>query len=115
MNPYNRFIGRLNGEPIDRPPNFDIFMTFAAHYIGQPLSKYYDDYNVLVAANMSVLEAFDLDIVQAISDPFRETADFGAEIEFPEDDLPLSRKPLLANPEHIANLKPPDPIAAKAP
>lgn len=113
MNPYNRFIGRLKGEPIDRPPNFDIFMTFAAHYIGQPLSKYYNDSNVLVAANMAVLEAFDLDIVQAISDPYRETADFGAEIEFSKDDLPLSRKPLLAKPEQIANLKPPDPSTGR--
>ena len=34
-------------------------------------------------------------LVQAISDPFRETADFGAAIEFPEDSIPLCREPLL--------------------
>jgi hypothetical protein len=53
-------------------------MTLAAHHIGRPLAEYYQDYRVLVAANMAMLESYELDIVQAISDPFRETADFGA-------------------------------------
>ena len=44
MNSYDRFTKRLQGESVDRPPNFDIMMTFAAHYIGQPLSRYYADY-----------------------------------------------------------------------
>ena len=109
MNSFERVQQRLKGRAVDRPPNFDIFMTFAAHHIGQPLSAYYQDHHVLVAANMAVLEDFELDIVQAISDPFRETADFGAKIEFPEDDLPLCRRPLLADPEDIGQLKAPDP------
>jgi MtaA/CmuA family methyltransferase len=109
MNSIERVQRRLKGQAVDRPPNFDIFMTFAAHNIGQPLAAYYQDYRVLVAANLAVLEAFELDIVQAISDPFRETADFGAAIEFPEDDLPLCRRPLLAEPEDIRHLKAPEP------
>lgn len=109
MNSYQRMKKRLDGEPVDRPPNFDIFMTFAAHHIGQPLSRYYLDHRVLFEANMAVLEDFSLDIVQAISDPFRETADFGGEIEFPEDDLPVSKKPLLISPEGLKELKAPDP------
>jgi MtaA/CmuA family methyltransferase len=84
-------------------------MTMAAHRIGQPLSAYYLDHRVLVAANMAVLEEFDLDIVQAISDPYRETADFGAEIEFAEDDLPLCRQPLLTEREDLDQLAAPEP------
>lgn len=113
MKSFERLQARLLGQAVDRPPNFDIFMTMAAHYIGQPLSAYYQDYRVLVAANMAVLEAFELDIVQAISDPFRETADFGAKIEFPDDDLPLCRQPLLARPEDMQRLKAPDPGSGK--
>jgi len=113
MNSYTRMMRRLKGEEVDRPPNFDIFMTFAAHYIRKPLSQYYLDYNVLVDANLAVLEDFDLDIVQAISDPYRETADFGAEIEFPEDNLPLSHKPLLANHDDIKTIRPPDPLIGR--
>jgi MtaA/CmuA family methyltransferase len=111
MNSYERTMKRLCGEPVDRPPNFDIMMTFAAHYIGQPLSRYYLDYRVLCEANFAVQRDFSLDIVQAISDPYREAADFGLEVEFPEDGLPLGKKPLLVDPGDLAKLKPPDPSA----
>jgi MtaA/CmuA family methyltransferase len=109
MNAYQRMTNRLQDEAVDRPPNFNIMMTFAAHYIGQPLSRYYLDYRVLCEANLAVQQDFSLDIVQAISDPYRETADFGANIEFPDDDLPLCRIPLLEEAADLSRLKPPDP------
>ena len=52
MNSYERMIQRLQGEPVDRPPNFDIMMTFAAHYVGRPLSRYYLDHRVLAGVTM---------------------------------------------------------------
>jgi MtaA/CmuA family methyltransferase len=102
-------MNRLQGRPVDRPPNFDIMMQFAAHYVNQPLSRYYLDYKVLCEANYAVQQDFDLDIVQAISDPYRETADFGATIEFPEDGLPMSLEPLIKEPDDIKKLNSPDP------
>ena len=30
MNSYERVMARLRGEPVDRPPNFNIMMQFAA-------------------------------------------------------------------------------------
>ena len=96
MNSTERMKKRQAGQPVDRPPNFDILMTFAAHFIGQPLANYYTDYRVLCAANWAVQQAFDLDIVQAISDPYREAADLGCEVVFPQDDLPLCTHPVLA-------------------
>ena len=104
---------RLGGEPVDRTPNFDIMMTFAAHYIGQPLSRYYLDHRVLAEANLAVQEEFDLDIVQVISDPYREAADFGLEVDFPHDDLPVAREPLLAEPGDLSALKSPDPATGR--
>lgn len=109
MNSKERLFARLKGQAVDRPPNLDIFMSFAAHYIGQPLSTYYLDYRVLGEANLALLEPFQVDIVQAISDPYRETADFGAEVLFPDDDLPICQSPLLMNPGDLLKLKPPDP------
>lgn len=111
MNAYDRMFNRLAGQPVDRPPNFDIFMTFAARHIGQPLSRYYQDHRVLVEANLAVLADFNLDIVQAISDPYREAADFGLQVEFPEDDLPVNVTPLLLEPSDLAALKAPDPAS----
>lgn len=113
MNSYERVMRRLRGETVDRPPNFDIMMTFAAHYIGQPLSRYYLDYRVLCEANLAVQQDFSLDIVQAISDPYREAVDFGLEVEFPEDNLPMCKAPLLTEPASLNKLKPPDPSTGR--
>ncbi len=103
----------MRGDPVDRPPNFDIMMTFAAHFIRQPLSRYYLDYRILVEANLAVQEAFSLDLVQTISDPYREAVDFGLEVNFPEDGLPLRTKPLLCDPADLITLKGLDPGAGR--
>jgi len=113
MNSYERFTARLAGQPVDRLPNFDIFMTRAAHQIGQPLSRYYLDHRVLVEANLVVADDFHLDILQAISDPYREAADFGLEVEFPADDLPINRQPLLQTPEDLKKLVSPNPATGR--
>ncbi|MBN2091070.1 uroporphyrinogen decarboxylase family protein [candidate division KSB1 bacterium] len=95
MTSYERFKNRLAGLKVDRAPNFNIMMQFAAHYIHQPLAKYYQDYRILCEANLMVQKAFGLDIVQAISDPYREASDLGAQISFPDDTLPVCVQPLL--------------------
>jgi MtaA/CmuA family methyltransferase len=105
MNSLERLRRRLRGEPVDRPPNFDIFMQRAAHHVGRPLARYYLDHGVLVEANLAVLEAFDLDIVQSISDPYREAADMGLDVEFPENALPIRRAPLLQSPHDLGRLR----------
>jgi MtaA/CmuA family methyltransferase len=112
MNSLERLQKRLRGETVDRPPNLDILMTRAAHHIGKPLSAYYLDHRVLVAANLATYEDYTLDIVQAISDPFREAVDFGLEVEFPADNLPVNRVPLLSKPADIKKLTPPDPATS---
>jgi MtaA/CmuA family methyltransferase len=104
MNSQERFHNRLRGLPVDRPPNFNILMQRAAHHIGAPLRRYYLEASVLAEANLACAADFDLDILQAISDPYRETYDLGAEIEFPDDGLPLSKVPLVASWDDLAKL-----------
>lgn len=105
MDSFERCQRRLQAQPVDRPPNFDIFMTFAAHHIGARLSHYYLDHRVLVAANIAMLD-LGVDLVQAISDPYREGADLGVEVEFPDDALPLRRRGVLEDPADLARLQP---------
>jgi MtaA/CmuA family methyltransferase len=112
MTSFERFVNRLRGDAVDRPPNFDIMMGLAAHHIGEKLSSYYLDHRVLAEANLAVLEAFELDIVQAISDPYREASDFGLEVEFPEDGLPVRRGTVLTEPEKLDALDAPDPATS---
>ena len=113
MNACERTEKRLKGERVDRVPNFDILMTRAARHIGQPLARYYLDHQVLVEANLAVLSDFHLDILQAISDPYREAADFGLEVEFPEDGLPINRTPLIVEPGDLKKLIAPNPATGR--
>ena len=105
MNSFERFKSRMAGLPVDRTPNFDIMMAFAAHHIGEPLSHYYLDYRVLARSNLAVQEAYQLDIVQVISDPYREAHDLGAVVEFPHDGLPICKIPLLRDTVDLNKLK----------
>ena len=104
MSSMERVQRRLRGEPVDRAPNFDILMTFAAHFSRLPLRAYYLDHRALVTANLAVHEAFGIDILQAISDPYREAHDLGAGIEFPPDGLPVCHRPPLADQVDLARL-----------
>ena len=105
MNSHQRIKNIISGAPIDRISNFDIFMIRAAHHLGVPLSKYYLDYRVLCEVNISALRDFELDIVQAISDPYREACDMGLEVEFPFDKMPMHRNLLIHEPEDINKIQ----------
>jgi len=52
MNSYERVKNRLKGNPVDKIPNLNIIMTFAAKYIGVPYKKYVTDFKVLVEGNI---------------------------------------------------------------
>jgi uroporphyrinogen decarboxylase len=58
-----------------------------------------------VEANLAIADEFELDLVQAISDPYREATDMGLEVAFPDDDIPVRRSLLLEEPEDLAKLK----------
>lgn len=110
MTSSERLAARLRGDPVDRVPNMTLVMQFAADQIQAPLARYYQDYHVLCEANFKTVEVFGLDIVDAISDPYRETADFGASIEFPENNLPICKEPLLKETSDLRVLPSPDPL-----
>jgi MtaA/CmuA family methyltransferase len=88
LSPLERTMLRLAGKNVDRAPNQDIFMAFAAHFIRTTYSRFARDYRMLVEANLRVSTDFHLDWVTAISDPVREAAAFGARVVFPEDSVP---------------------------
>mgnify|MGYP005853420681 CR=1 FL=1 len=111
MTPTERFEARMRGEAVDRIPNMSLIMQFGAQQINASLARYYQDHNVLCEANFVSAERYGLDLVDAISDPFRETADFGAHVIFPDDDLPICTTALLQDPSDLATLPHPDPLA----
>jgi MtaA/CmuA family methyltransferase len=113
MNALERMQNQLSGKPVDRIPNFNIYMALGAHHIGARLSDYYLDYRVLAQANVAMVADFQVDIVQAISDPYREACDLGLDVEFPADGLPVRRRALIQEPEDLLKLKPVAPHAGR--
>lgn len=109
MTPYERTITRLRGEPVDRAPNQNILMAFAARHIGATYAQLAQNYRVLVEANLCACADFCIDLVSAISDPWREASAFGAQITFPEDSVPECHTPLLVSYADWAALAPWDP------
>jgi len=109
MTPYERTMARLRGEPVDRAPNQNILMAYAARYIGATYSQLAQDHRVLVEGNLRACEELYIDLVSAISDPWREASAFGAEITFPEDSVPECHTPLLASYADWTKLQPWDP------
>ena len=105
MNPKERVFARLDGKPVDRIPNFNILMAFAAQYAGHPMDEFCKDYRVLVESNIKSAGTFGIDIMNTMSDAYRETADFGAKISFPYDSLPVCGH-LIREPSDIKKIKP---------
>jgi len=105
MTPKERVFKRLQGEDVDKIPNLNIVMTFAANLIKVPYKKYVTDYRYLVEGNIACCEKFGIDMVSAISDPYREAQGFGASIIFPDDDVPKCSDFFIKDYSDIKKLK----------
>jgi MtaA/CmuA family methyltransferase len=105
MTPKERFFARLAKEPVDKIPNLNILMSFAARYAGRRMDEFCRDYHVLVDANIKSNEKFGIDLLNTMSDAYRETADYGASIVFQHDALPFCEH-LLKTPDDMKKLKP---------
>jgi MtaA/CmuA family methyltransferase len=112
MTGRERMIAMMEGRATDRLPFMPITMMFAADRIGAKYSRYAKDHRVMVEAQLRVAEEFDIDSVSTISDPAREAADYGAEIEWFEDQPPalIETRSLLAEQDRLKTLKPIDPL-----
>ena len=111
MNSKERIYARLAGQPVDRIPNLNIVMLFAAQHVGIPYKKFCTDYRYLVEAQTRTAEDFGIDILSTMSDSYREVSDFGGKIRFPEDDLPICEAALLQSEEDLPLLKDFNPVS----
>jgi MtaA/CmuA family methyltransferase len=85
-----------------------ILMHFAARFIAKSYAEFASDYRVLVEANLRCMDYFETDMVGLISDPYRESAAFGAKIEFPEEAVPRCTASIIHSIEDVKTLKNPD-------
>ena len=113
MTGKQRFYDYLEGKRVDRVPNFNIAIHFAAKYAGIPFGLFCTDYRKIVEANLKTSRDFHFDVLNLMCDPYREVADFGGKFTYSEDRMPLYVQPFLERIEDIHRLKPFDPSQAK--
>ncbi len=108
-----RVLAHLEGGEVDHLPNMPITMMFAADQIGARYRDYATDSRVLAEAQVATARKFDFDYVSAISDPAREAADLGADIEYFDDQPPaiIEDRARLADKDDLKRLDLPDPLA----
>lgn len=96
----------------DRVPSYPIVSGLAAKFIGLTPKDYYTDFENLAMAHLALYENLKQDIVALMPDLFMEVEAMGAEVEFPEDDVPRLRSYILEEPQRLASLAIPDPYSA---
>lgn len=111
MTGKERVLKSLDGEAVDHLPLMPITMMFAADTSGIRYRDYARDHRVLAEAQLRIAEEYHLDYVSTISDPAREAADLGAEVQYFDDQPPaiVESRALLADKGHLSQLKLPDP------
>jgi MtaA/CmuA family methyltransferase len=85
-----------------------ILMHFAARYNHTTYARFASDFKVLVDSNIRCMEDFGMDAVGLISDPYRETSAFGAQVKFPEDSVPQCRQAIVSSIQDARQIKNPD-------
>ena len=113
MTSLQRYLATVHNEPVHFLPRVPILMGFAAQYIGSNYGAFASDYRVLVEANLRCRDDFGFDQVSAISDPYRETQGFGAEIEFVSDGVPRCLTIPLGESRDLSALLTPDPYTSE--
>ena len=113
MNSFERYMGMVQGETVDWVPRIPILMHFAARHIGATYGDFARDYRVLVEANRRVVEDYGIDQLDIMSDPWRETADFGGEIAYLEDAVPRCVHAPLEDSKDLEALGKLDPYTAE--
>jgi MtaA/CmuA family methyltransferase len=112
MTGRERILAVLAGQKPDNLPCMPITMMFAADILRVNYRQYVGDHRILVDAQVKTAEMFGFDHVSAISDS-REAADFGARIQWYEDQPPaiIEGEALLADKSVLARVKSLDPIS----
>jgi MtaA/CmuA family methyltransferase len=112
MNGRERILAMLEGRPVDQLPLMPITMMFAGDHAGVKYGAYATDFRVLAEAQAATARDYQFDYVSAISDPAREAADCGAEIQHFDNQPPAINETnaRLADKGDLDRLEIPDPL-----
>lgn len=108
MTGFERIKAVFKRQRPDRIPYYPIVSGAAAKLIGVSAKTYYTDFDRFADAHIAMYEHIRHDIVALMADLFMEVEAMGAEVEFPEDDVPRLRSYLLKDKTAIGSLRFPE-------
>lgn len=113
MTGRERILAVLSGQKTDHLPCMPITMMFAADIHGVKYGQYVQDHRILVEAQIKTAEIFGFDYVSVISDPAREAFDYGANIQWYDDQppTPLEEEALFQDKRTLSGFKISDPLS----
>ncbi len=111
MNERERFHATLRNEPTDFLPRTPVLMHMVADDAGISYATFASDGIALANANIALIEQFGFEQLDVLSDPWCEAADFGGEITYLDETVPLCEH-VLANTTDLAALPSPDPLTS---
>jgi uroporphyrinogen decarboxylase len=109
MTGFDRVRAAFKRQRADRVPFYPIVSGMAGQLIGIDAKTYYTDHDRFADAHIALSEEIHPDIVALMGDLFMEVDAMGAEVEFPEDDVPRLRSYLLEDKGKLSSLEVPDP------
>ncbi len=113
MNSLERYLATIDGHPVDHLARIPILMQFAAEHIGSNYGAFASDFRVLTESNIVCAKEFGIDQMNTMSDPYRETQGYGAEIIYEPDVVPYCKKHPLEDDPDVAKLPRPDPLRSE--
>jgi len=93
LTPRERFGLLVIDEPQDRVPVFPLVTAHAARVAGIPLRDYYTDGVEMARSQLVAQETYGIDFISLFSEVGLVAEALGSEYDYPEDDLPLLKRP----------------------
>ena len=113
MTGLQRYLNTLHGNPVDHLARLPILMRYAAEFIGSNYGEFARDYRILTQSNIECARFFGIDQMNTMSDPYRETQGYGAEVIYERDTVPYCRRHPLEDSTDLGKLLRPDPLKAE--
>lgn len=110
MNSYQRVMGTLLGQPVDKLPVFAVLGAYGGKLTGVDLRTLYSDASAYVAGQQALQQEFGFDLVMT---PFIYTAiseAFGGETAWSDSQPPNMKRPGVRSAAEVFSLPLPDPL-----
>jgi uroporphyrinogen decarboxylase len=101
LTPVERFGLLVIDEPQDRVPVFPLITSHAARVLGVSLREYVTDGATMARAQLVAQDRYGHDFISLFSEVGLVAEALGSEFEFPEDDLPVLKRPKWNEPGEV--------------